>query len=176
MLLQFIIIRKQYPPNVGERIETKIQKNANRPFFTVKRINAIEEEFGIGYKCNHCGISRNNIVVLCECIGCTRTWYFQYCSRRCQKKDWSQHRLTCCKNSSWRTEPYLIDSDLYHNWKGGHTEDANSSRVTIRELNGGLICLGVDPVTDKLFDCFTDRPVQNYEEKRREPDWTEGSR
>ena len=96
-------LREIYQKNITlaftERMKMKIQKNARRPFFTVKRINSIEEEFGIGhfsernYKCDHCGIGRND-VVLYECIGCTRAWY---CSMKCHKREWSQRRLICGK-------------------------------------------------------------------------------
>jgi hypothetical protein len=47
----------------------KIQKNATRPFFTMKRINSIEEEFGIGhfsvknYESDLCGIGRNDVIL-----------------------------------------------------------------------------------------------------------------
>jgi hypothetical protein len=133
-----------------------------------------KKEIGIGhfseknYKYNHCGISRNNVAVLYECIVCTRAWY---CSRRCQKSDWSQHRLICCKtnsnNNGWRIEPSLVDLDVYHDWKGDVAEDANYTRITITELNGDLICLDADPITDKLFDCFTDRPVRIKRGKER---------
>jgi hypothetical protein len=137
----------------------KFQK-AKRPIFTVIRINSIEEEFGIGHfskkncKCNHCGIGRND-VVLYECIGCTRAWY---CGRRCQKRKWSQHMLICGKtNNNWRTEPYLVDSDVYHRWKGCALE--------MRELNGNLVTLGVDHITDEVFDYFADRPIRIHKGK-----------
>jgi hypothetical protein len=147
---------------VRERLKIKIQKKAKRPFFTVKRINSIEEEFSIGhfskknYKCNHCGIGRND-VVLYECIGCTRAWY---CGRRRQKREWSQHRLICGKtDNNWRTEPYFVDSDAYHQWKGCALE--------MRELNGNMVTLGVDTITDEVFDYFTDRPIRIHKGKER---------
>ena len=49
---------------------------------------------------------------------------------------------------------------MYSDWEGDTAEDANHSRVTRTELNGDLICLVVNPITDKLFDCFADRPVR----------------
>jgi hypothetical protein len=51
--------------NIRERLKIKIQKKAKRPFFTVKRINYIEEKFSTGHfcdKCNHCGISCDDVV------------------------------------------------------------------------------------------------------------------
>ena len=145
--------------NVMERLKIKIQKKAKRPFFTVKRINSIEEEFSTGHfceknhKCNHCGSNRND-VVLYECMGCTRAWY---CGRRCQKKEWSQHRLICGKYNNWRTKPYFVDSDVYHQWKGYALE--------WRELNGNFVILGVDTITDEAFDYFTDRPIRIHKGK-----------
>jgi hypothetical protein len=158
-------LRERYQKNIilafTERIKMKIQKNARRPFFTVKRINSIEEEFGIGhfseknYKCDYCGIGRND-VVLYECIGCTRAWY---CSMKCHKREWSQHRLVCGKINNWRSKPHLIDSDLLHNWREC-TEDTNSIQIILTALNGNLVMFCVDPVTDEVFDGFTDRPVR----------------
>ena len=146
--------------NVRERLKIKIQKKTKRPYFTVKRINSIEEEFSIGhfceknYKCSRCGVGRND-VVLYECIGCTRAWY---CGRRCQKREWSQHRLICGKtNNNWRTKPYIVDSDIFHWWKGHALE--------MRELNGNFVLLGVDTITDEVFDYFTDRPIRIHQGK-----------
>ncbi|MGK3752190.1 MAG: hypothetical protein ACI8RD_004494 [Bacillariaceae sp.] len=156
-------LRERYQGNIvraiTERIATKIRHNTKCPFFTVKRINSTEEEFGIGHfseknhKCEHCGIGRNE-VVLYECIGCTRAWY---CSLKCHKRGWSQHKLICGKINNWRSEPLLVDSDIYHDWK---ELAKDKDHLILTELNGNLITFCVDSITDEVFDGFTDRPVR----------------
>jgi hypothetical protein len=35
----------------------------------------------------------------------------------------------------------------------------------MRELNGNLVILGVDTITDEVFDYFTDRPIRIHKGK-----------
>jgi hypothetical protein len=87
-------------------------------------------------------------------VGCTRAWY---CSLKCHKRGWSQHKLICGKINNWRSEPLLVDSDIYHDWK---ELAKDKDHLILTELNGNLITFCVDSITDEVFDGFTDRPVR----------------
>ena len=146
---------------LSQKISIKIKRNQHRPYFTVKQINSIEEEFGFGhfsaknYKCNHCGTGRND-AVLYECMGCKRSWY---CSQKCQQSDWSQHGLICGRTNNWRTKSYLVGSDCYNHLEKEYGNDMESKLALAYERNK-IAVFGFDPATDEYFDCFTDRPVR----------------
>ena len=78
----------------------KIRNKASRPFFSVKRLDLIEEELGGGiysnrsYKCDE-----RQQVNLLKCSGCRRKWC---CGQDCSKQSWSQHKHDC--DSKWRTK------------------------------------------------------------------------
>lgn len=103
-----------------------------------------------------CGIGRDD-VVLYECIGCIRAWY---CSMKCHKREWSQHRFICGKIDNWLSKPHLIDSDLWHNNWRECTKDTNHIKIIMTALNGNLVIFCADPATDEVFGGVTDRPVR----------------
>jgi hypothetical protein len=78
---------------------------------------------------------------------------------KCHKREWSQHRLICGTINNWRSKPHLIDSDLLHN-RRECTKNKNDIQISMTALNGNLVMFCVDPVTDEVFDSFTDRPVR----------------
>ena len=43
-------------------------------------------------KCTHCGMMENDNVEAKVCSGCQSTFY---CSRKCQKNDWQNHKKVC---------------------------------------------------------------------------------
>lgn len=46
---------------------------------------------GYGERCRLCGIEGNGVVVLRKCVACKGF----YCTRYCQKADWSLHKTLC---------------------------------------------------------------------------------
>lgn len=137
-------------------VRKKLENNAKRPFFSMKRLDFISREFQIDTYSNPnrvCGCCRKYFkeTVLYHCSGCRRCWY---CSEECQKKAWKEHKQYC--GTKWRNETIVIPNELKHIVKirkGGtflKYRWNNKIHVLVVVLN---------QKTKEMFDALSDRTV-----------------
>jgi len=65
-----------------------------------------------GLRCNRC---YGRAPAKCKLLRCSRCRYFHYCSKSCQRNDWSQHKEECTALSSYQEggeEPLLAEALL----------------------------------------------------------------
>mmetsp|Transcript_7706 Transcript_7706/g.16518 ORF Transcript_7706/g.16518 Transcript_7706/m.16518 type:complete len:540 (+) Transcript_7706:237-1856(+) len=140
-------------------VHTKAESGCERPFFSTKRLVAIEKELLIGSEsprnlfCHGCN-RKHGFVFLRKCSGCRRTWF---CSQECQHSTWKTHRHDC--GSKWRDEPIV---ELYKRdvWESMEDEYHRTRGMPIiRCLGTCVYAFCKDPTTGEWFDGLTDRPV-----------------
>ena len=156
-----------YQPLIARILQTvvanKLQTKAERPFFTVRKLDAIEDELGIGiyssenYKCNGCGIDRtSNRSCLYTCSGRKRVWY---CSQKCNRKYWlTQHRPNC--KGKWREKDLPLKRPKIYNKIIKFLEEADDSGqafIDKEPKTGEVFFYCKDPNTGEIFDALSDR-------------------
>jgi len=112
---------------VLKSVETKIHRQEERPFFSVKELKKLENQLGIGmfsarnYKCNECNKASDK-TTLKVCCGC-------------QSKGWPQHKHEC--KTKWRTTNLSIKSNFFY-------ERTKANILKDKENNGAGTCMRVD--------------------------------
>jgi len=99
--------------------------------------------------CASCGISEGDDIKLMKCTACKSV---RYCSVKCQKNDWSQHKIFCKKRAA-----ELRDKILFHQPGNIHCWDCpicmlplplGNEECTMYSCCGKKICNGCDYAND----------------------------
>ncbi|KAG7360168.1 MYND finger domain containing protein [Nitzschia inconspicua] len=153
----------------------KIRTRVARPIFSIDEINAYEKELGFGmyssqkYKCATCSVPRSKMrLTRCKC---ERIWY---CGEPCYREDWKNHKKTCrCvqqKNKSSSPVTY-VDPKLYETLRANAMEGDGFllGIQVVEESNVEYAMLCVHPLTNELFDPWTDTTFLPRENEGMQP-------